>query len=191
MAVLNVLPNQYRNIMKKLLLTCLCLISGLAFAASSAIFNMLDSSSAPAPIDVLFGIEQRYAENAVIVEFEFEIEKGQRVYEVTLYQTKKQRFIELLLDHSGHIIEQEYEQPELDEQEEIAAANLMTKKGYTLHDLVKQLDDEPTHYLIEAQLEQDMGITYMVATFVTNKGRHKKAIDLETGKNLPLLRWGN
>jgi len=31
----------------------------------------------------------------------------------------------------------------------------------------------------------------MVATFVTSKGRHKKAIDLETGKNLPLLRWGN
>lgn len=177
--------------MKKLVLTCLCLISGLAFAASSAIFNMQNSSTAPAPTEVLYNIEQHYAKNAVIVEFELEIENGQSVFEVTLYEAKKQRFIELLLDSAGKVIELEYEAPELDEQEEIAAANLMSRKGYTLHGLVTQLDSEPTHYLIEAQLEQDMGITYMVATFVTSKGRHKKAIDLETGKNLPLLHWGN
>ena len=86
--------------MKKLVLTCLCLISGLAFAASSAIFNMLDSSTAPAPTEVLYNIEQHYAKNAVIVEFELEIENGQSVFEVTLYEAKKQRFIELLLDPS-------------------------------------------------------------------------------------------
>ena len=177
--------------MKKLVIICLVIFSSISLAASSAIFSMLDTSDTPAPRKVLNQIEQRYADQAIIVEFELEIEQGKATYEVTLYQTAQQRFIELLLDHNGQVITLEYKNPELDEQEEVAAAAIMKRKKLSMQQLVQQLDNNPQHYLIEAQLEQDMGISYMVATFVTAEGKHKKAIDLETGKHLPLLRWGN
>ncbi|MGO3299306.1 MAG: hypothetical protein ACTILD_01060 [Pseudoalteromonas sp.] len=177
--------------MKKVLLFSLLFISSISSAASSATYEKLHHAKSATPTAILEKVENKYKSEAVIVEFELEFEKGKTTYEVTLYQANRKRFIELLLDKDGHLIELEYEAPELDEQDEIAAADIMQKKGYTMQLLVAKLNDSSEHYLIEAQLEQDMGITYMVATFVNERGRHKKAIDLTTGKSLPLLRWGN
>lgn len=177
--------------MKKLLLVCLLFVTSISIAASSAIFEKLHQANAPTPSAILQKIENKYSNKAVIVEFELEFEKGNIVYEVTLYQASNARFIELLVDQKGNMIELEYNAPELDDQEEIAAAELMRHKGYTMQGLLSKMHDPAHQYLIEAQLEQDMGVTYMVATFVTAQGRHKKAIDLATGKDLPLLRWGN
>ncbi|MFU2511647.1 MAG: hypothetical protein ACTH4U_03030 [Pseudoalteromonas prydzensis] len=177
--------------MKKLLLVSLLFVTSMSIAASSAIFAKLHQANAPTPSAILQKIENEYSNKAVIVEFELEFEKGNTTYEVTLYQASSARFIELLVDQNGSLIELEYNAPELDEQEEIAAAELMRHKGYTMQGLVRKMHDPAHQYLIEAQLEQDMGVTYMVATFITAQGRHKKAIDLATGKDLPLLRWGN
>ncbi|MDQ9090174.1 hypothetical protein RC083_01065 [Pseudoalteromonas haloplanktis] len=177
--------------MKKLLLLSFLFITSISIAASTAVFDKLHQANAPSPQSILQKIENEYAKKAVVVEFELEFEHGKTTYEVTLYQAEKHRFIELLVDQQGKLIELEYDAPEIDEQEEIAAATLMSQKGLTMQGLVAQLDSPAHQYLLEAQLEQDMGITYMVATFVTEQGRHKKAIDLATGKDLPLLRWGN
>lgn len=177
--------------MKKILLFSLLFISSISSAKSSAIYEKLHHAKSAKPTAILEKVENKYKSEAVIVEFELEFEKGITVYEVTLFDLNNNRFIELIVNAQGQVIEQEYEQPELDEEDEVAAAKLMKKKNYQMHQLVKQLSPAPPYYLIESQLEQDIGITYLVATFITAKGRHKKAIDLATGKNLPLLRWGN
>ncbi|TMO73242.1 hypothetical protein CWC17_11355 [Pseudoalteromonas sp. S3785] len=177
--------------MKYILLTVTLFASAFCHANSSAIFNKLSQANAPSAQQILAKIEKSFASQGIIVEFELEFEKGITVYEVTLFDLNNNRFIELIVNAQGLVIEQEYEQPELDEEDEVAAAKLMKKKNYQMYQLVKQLSPAPPYYLIESQLEQDIGITYLVATFITAKGRHKKAIDLATGKNLPLLRWGN
>lgn len=177
--------------MKNIVLVGLLFVSSFCVASNSAIFEKLNASSAAPPLNILTKIENQYLNKAVIVEFELEFDDGRTTYEVTLYQKSHHRFIELLLDESGQLEEFEYEAPEVDDQEEIAAVKLMLKKELLIQDLVNQLINSKEQFLIEAQLEQDVGVTYMVATFVTSQGRHKKAIDLATGKNLPLLRWGN
>ncbi|GHF01939.1 hypothetical protein [Thalassotalea profundi] len=177
--------------MKYIFLIALFFYNSLCYASSSAIFDKLNNENKPSPQTILKKIETEYLNTAVIVEFELEFEKGQTNYEVTLFEQKYNRFIELLIDVQGKLVELEYAPPELDEDDEVAAAKLMRKKNYRMYQLVQSIDSSQTQYLIEAQLEQDMGVTYMVATFVSIKGRHKKAIDLATGKNLPLLRWGN
>jgi hypothetical protein len=187
---LNTLKQEH-TYMKHIFLSALFFCSGLCHASSSAIFDKLNNANEPSPQSILKNIETEYLNTAVIVEFELEFEKGKTTYEVTLFEQKNNRFIELLVDVKGKLIELEYAPPELDEDDEVAAAKLMRKKNYRMYQLVQLLDSTQTQYLIEAQLEQDMGVTYMVATFVSLKGRHKKAIDLATGKNLPLLRWGN
>ncbi|MEL0606640.1 hypothetical protein, partial [Pseudoalteromonas undina] len=69
---------------------------------------------------------------------ELEFEKGITVYEVTLVDLNNNRFIELIVNAQGQVIEQEDEHPELDEEDEVAAAKLMKKKNYQMHQLVKQ-----------------------------------------------------
>lgn len=177
--------------MKNFLFISLLFLSNFCVAANSAIFEKLEMSSAPTPLEILKKIENQYINQAVVVEFEIEFEDGDTTYEITLYQASRKQFIELLVNKEGVLLELEYNHPEIDEQEEIAAAELMTKKGFLMQDLVIELDTDANRFLVEAQLEQDMGVTYMVATFVNIKGSHKKAIDLTTGKNLPLLRWGS
>lgn len=177
--------------MKNILLIGLLFVSSVCTASNSAIFEKLNVSLAPTPVEILTKLENQYLNKAVIVEFELEFDNGRTTYEVTLYQASHHRFIELLVDEAGKLEEFEYEAPEIDDQEEIAAAKLMSKKNLLMQSLVNELAASNNHFLIEAQLEQDMGVTYMVATFVSSQGRYKKAFDLVTGKNLPLLRWGN
>lgn len=177
--------------MKYILLSATLFVSAFCQANNLAIFNKLNTAKDPSAQSILNKIETKYVNQGVIVEFELEFEKGITVYEVTLFDEQNKRFIELIVNAQGKVIEQEYEQPELDEEDEVAAAKLLKQKNYRMHELVKSISPAPPYYLLESQLEQDIGITYLVATFITEKGRHKKAIDLATGKNLPLLQWGN
>ncbi|XQF94142.1 PepSY domain-containing protein (plasmid) [Pseudoalteromonas espejiana] len=88
----------------------------------------------------------------MIVEFELEFEKGITIYEVTLFDEQNKRFIELIVNAQGKVIEQEYEQPELDEEDEVAAAKLMKQKTTACINC-KVNKPSATIHLIESQQE--------------------------------------
>ncbi|MEL0649701.1 hypothetical protein V6248_20120, partial [Pseudoalteromonas agarivorans] len=68
---------------------------------------------------------------------ELEFEKCITLYVVTLFDEQYKRFIELIVNAQVQVTEQEYEQPDLDEEDEVAAAKLMNQKNYRMHQLVK------------------------------------------------------
>ena len=114
--------------MKYILLSATLFVSAFCQANNPAIFNKLNTAKDPSAQSILNKIETKYANQGVIVEFELEFEKGITVYEVTLFDEQNKRFIELIVNAQGKVIEQEYEQPELDEEDEVAAAKLMKQK---------------------------------------------------------------
>ncbi|MBY5922744.1 PepSY domain-containing protein [Ferrimonas balearica] len=175
--------------MKYLTWLPLILAITLPAQASSRLYEQLVNNDAPTPLQILKQVEQRYQNEGRIVEFELEVERGVLTYEVSLGQSDENSFLELTLDAYGNVLERERESGEVDDESDLEALAALEEKNWKVSDLVEKAIGKHSGFLLEAQLEHNIGISYLEVELLTEKGKRKLAVDLATGEPLPILQW--
>ncbi|ADN77921.1 conserved hypothetical protein [Ferrimonas balearica DSM 9799] len=175
--------------MKYLIWLPLMLASTLPAQAVPRLYEQLASNGPPTPLQILRQVEQHYQHEGRIVEFELEVEKGVITYEISLARSDDNNFLELTLDASGKVLDREREPGEMDDESELEALAALEDQDWQVSQLVERAIGQQQGYLIEAQLEHNIGISYLEVELLTEKGKRKLAVDLATGEPLPILQW--
>ncbi|MBY6187510.1 hypothetical protein KUV89_12840 [Marinobacter hydrocarbonoclasticus] len=175
--------------MKHLIWFTLIMATALPAQATSRLYQQLAGSDAPTPLEILKLVEQRYRHEGRIVEFELEVEKGALTYEISLARSNDDNFLELTLDAKGKLLEKEREPGEMDDESDLEALAALEEQEWQVSQLVERAIGQQQGYLLEAQLEHNIGISYLEVELLTEQGKRKLAVDLSTGEPLPILQW--
>lgn len=162
-------------------------VSGAVFAAPS-MYDMLSEDQYQSPLTMLHLVEQDH--DGVISEFEIDVDNGQLNYRINLIDTVESTITEFhYRARDGALLRQRVDKLEADDADELEAANLLQKKKLTFSHLVELATAKSTAYLVEAQLDHDLGISYLELKLADESGKHKLAFDIENLRPLPLLKW--
>ncbi len=175
--------------MKYLTWLPLILATTLPAQAASRLYEQLVNHDGPTPLQILKQVEQRYQKAGRIVEFELEVDNGVLTYEVSLGRSDDNHFLELVLDDQGRVLEQEQEPGDIDDESDLEALAALEEQNYRVSELVERAIGQQSGFLLEAQLEHNIGISYLEVELLTEQGKRKLAVDLATGEPLPILQW--
>ncbi|WP_394497450.1 hypothetical protein [Shewanella sp. ENK2] len=78
---------------------------------------------------------------------------------------------------------------ESDDLDQVKAAKVLISKGMTFTELVKLAKENQSGYLIEAELDHDLAISYLELKLLNVSSKHTIAFDIEELRPLPLLQW--
>ncbi|WP_028116581.1 PepSY domain-containing protein [Ferrimonas senticii] len=173
--------------MKALIALPLLLCSVATFAAPSSLYQKLQQAN-PSPLQIIALVEQQYRQHGQIIEFEVEQERGQIVYEVTLANDDRQ-ITEMELSASGELLSLEQEAAESDDQASYDAIEAFSQRYQSLSQLLKATIGDTNEQLYEAQLDANRGIHFLEIELLGANGKRKLALNLDTGKQLPILQW--
>ncbi|MBY5993369.1 PepSY domain-containing protein [Ferrimonas balearica] len=157
--------------------------------AASELYLQLEKNPSPAPLTILKQVERDYGHQGQVIEFELELEAGAITYEVSLAAPERGQTLELKLDRTGGLLEKEWESDELDDESERVALRALRNRPGRFADLVALAIAGQEGFLLEAQLDHNIGISYLEVELLTPQGKRKLALDLDTGERLPILQW--
>lgn len=172
--------------MARLLLTLL-LISGVAHAAPS-LWQLLSQTPHVTPITVMQDLEQRFP--GVIAQFNAVFDQGELIYEIEILNPQNNSVTELeVRGKDGILLRHETEKLAPEDHNEFKAALKVIEHKQTFSELIQQAMQQHQAFLVEAQLDRDLGINYLELELSTADGKQKLAFDIDQQKPLPLLTW--
>lgn len=150
-----------------------------------------DISTEPAqqiilPIHFIQQIEADYP--GTPVEFESDIEGDKLLYEVAMIDLEQTMVTEYQFNASdGQLIQQQSASIEPEDSDELQALSLMKERELLFSQLIIMAMKEQQGELVEAQLDHDLGISYLELKIRDNNSVRKLAYDIEHLRLLPLL----
>ncbi|ABO21968.1 PepSY domain-containing protein [Shewanella loihica] len=170
----------------------LMLLSGLAGVnaaqANPAVLELLSDSQSLTPQKMILQAEKSYP--GVISEFQIDVENGQLIYEISMINTKDDTISEFeFWAKDGRLIRQKVEALEADDKDELKAVRLLKEMEQSFSQLLKLAMGDSNAHILEAQLDHDLGISYLELKLIDANGKHKIAFDIENQRPLPLLKW--
>ncbi|WP_076414020.1 PepSY domain-containing protein [Shewanella sp. UCD-KL12] len=162
-------------------------ISAAAWAEDS-IMTLLSDESNLTPQAFLQQVETEYP--GTVAEFEIDVENGELIYELSIIDTQLKTITEFeFRAKDGRLVKQQVESLEADDRDELIAVNLMEDKSLSFSSLVNKAMSARQAYILEAQLDHDLGISYLELKLIDENGKSKIAFDIESLRPLPLLKW--
>ena len=170
----------------------LVLISSSGFSAAAwaeaSIIELLSDEGNLTPQALLLQVEQDYP--GIISEFEIDVVNGELIYELSMIDTSAETITEFeFRAKDGRLVTQEVARLEADDRDELIAVNLMEDKSLTFYTLVVKAMKDKQAFILEAQLDHDLGISYLELKLINVDGKSKLAFDIKTLRPLPLLKW--
>ncbi|WP_394204283.1 PepSY domain-containing protein [Shewanella waksmanii] len=167
-------------------------LSSIGFSAPSwaakEVLELLSNNQGLTPQILLSQVERDYA--GVICEFEIDVEDGELVYEISVINSQLETKTEFeFLAKDGSLIDQKISALEADDQDSLKAVLLMNDQVLTFSELVKQAMHERQAYMLEAQLDHDLGISYLELKLIDDTGKRTLAFDIKSQRPLPMLKW--
>lgn len=175
--------------MARWLISLLLLSSVSSMArANPAVLELLSNSQNLTPQVLIAKAEKDYP--GIISEFDIDVENGELIYEISIIDTREDTVTEFeFWAKDGRLIRQTVEALEADDRDELKAARLVLEMGLSFSQLVKQAMADSTAHILEAQLDHDLGISYLELKLIDEHGKRKLAFDIEQQRPLPLLKW--
>jgi len=169
------------------LLVALCLFPLVSLAAPS-IQSLVSQEGLLTPISVMENWEQQ--EQGTLCGFGLDIDNEQLVYLLSainpdskrLYQFEYNALDGALLDKSS----QPYESNSI---EQLHAISLMREKNISFSSLVSLAIQNQNGFLLQADLDHDLSISYLELQILSNEAKKVIAFDIENLRPLPLLKW--
>jgi len=156
--------------------------------ANPAVLELLSDSQNLTPQMLIAKAEKDYP--GIISEFDIDVENGELIYEISIIDTKLDTVSEFeFWAKDGRLIRQKVEALEADDRDELKATKLVLEMGLTFSQLIKQAMGDSTAHILEAQLDHDLGISYLELKLIDENGKRKLAFDIEQQRPLPLLKW--
>ncbi|ACA89033.1 MULTISPECIES: PepSY domain-containing protein [Shewanella] len=170
----------------------LVLFSSVGFSAPTwaekSVLELLSDRQNLSPQSLMLKIEKQYS--GVICEFEIDVENGELIYEVSIIDTQRETITEFEFKaKDGHLINQKVETLEADDKDGLKAVNLMEDIGQSFYSLVHKAMDGRHGHILEAQIDHDLGISYLEIKLIDETGKHRLAFDIQNQRPLPLLTW--
>ncbi|MCL1138279.1 PepSY domain-containing protein [Shewanella pneumatophori] len=165
----------------------LLLVSGSSFAGQG-LYSMISAGNYPLPTTTMLQLES--AHEGVISEFEAEIENGELVYEFKMIDPQAKTITEYeyrAID--GSLIEREVGRLKKDDNDELAGVLMLQQNGLSLSDMLTLVSQESDGYIVKAEVDNDLGISYIELEILDIDGKRKLAFDIENKQLLPLLKW--
>lgn len=169
------------------LLFGLMLISGVAFADSD-LWQHLSQAQHVAPIKLMQDVERQFP--GVIAEFNTELDQGELKYEIDVINPRDNSVTELVYRaRDGRLLHRQTEKLTSEDKNELQAATKILEHNQTFSQLITQAVQAHQAFVVEAQLDRDLGINYLELELLNAEGKVKLAFDIDQQKPLPLLTW--
>ncbi len=165
----------------------LLLVSGSSFAGQG-LYSFMSSGNYPLPTALMQQLEQQH--EGVISEFEADIEQGELIYEFKMIDPQAKTITEYeyrAID--GSLKEREVGRLKSDDKDELSGVLMLQKIGLSLSDMLALVAKEDAGHIIKAEVDNDLGISYIELEILDIDGKRKLAFDIENKQLLPLLKW--
>ncbi|MGS0674131.1 PepSY domain-containing protein [Shewanella sp. 0m-4] len=165
----------------------LLLVSGSSFAGQG-LYSLLSTGDYPSPTEMVQKLEQQHV--GVISEFEANIEHGELVYEFKMIDQQANTITEYeyrAID--GSLKEREVGRIKKDDNDELAGVVMLQENGLSLSDMLTLVGKETSGYIVKAEVDNDLGISYIELEILDIDGKRQLAFDIENKQLLPLLKW--
>lgn len=159
-----------------------------AVLAETSILALLSDEGNITPQSLFLQVERDYP--GTLSDFEIDVENGELIYELSIIDPKAETITEFEFKaKDGRLVRQQVEVLETDDRDELIAVNLMNDKSLAFSTLVEKAMENKQAYILEAQLDHDLGISYLELKLIDANGKSKLAFDIESLRPLPLLKW--
>ncbi len=172
-------------------LVSLLLMSSVSIASSASantkLLGLLSDNQSYAPLMMVAQIEKDYA--GIVTEIEADEHKGELIYEVNVVNIDEGTLIEFEFSgKDGKVLQQKVKRLKRDD-DDVIAAQLLSNMQLSFSQLVKQALGSRQAYIQEAELDHDLGISYLELKLIDQNGKYKIAYDIKNQRPLPLLKW--
>ncbi|ARD24280.1 hypothetical protein [Shewanella japonica] len=173
--------------MFRIVLSLLVVFPSMVMATPS-MHTLLSEGGYVQPITVIEQIELDY--RGIVSSFDMDVENGQLIYEVDVLNLEDSEITELsFFAVDGALMKKKLTTLESDDLDQVKAAKVLISKGMTFTELVKLAKENQSGYLIEAELDRDLAISYLELKLLNVSSKHTIAFDIEELRPLPLLQW--
>ncbi|ABV89421.1 PepSY domain-containing protein [Shewanella pealeana] len=165
----------------------LLLVSGSSFA-SQGLYSLLSTGNYPMPAEMMQQLEQQH--EGVISEFEADIENGELIYEFKMIDPQAKTITEYeyrAID--GSLKEREVSRLKNDDKDELSGVLMLQQNGHSLSEMLTLVNQESSGYIVKAEVDNDLGISYIELEILDIDGKRQLAFDIENKQLLPLLKW--
>ena len=168
-------------------LLCILLYSSIASAAPNVLTG-LTQAQYQNPIATMRTIEKNVP--GVITHFTINTQHSPMLYEFTVLNPKTHKLTQLdYCAESGELVNKKAHTYHTNHHSELAAISFITKNKLQFSELVELAIHKNSVHLLNAELDHDLGISYLELKLLDNKGRYRLAFDVEKLRPLPLLKW--
>ncbi|ABM01736.1 PepSY domain-containing protein [Shewanella amazonensis] len=157
-------------------------------SANTSLFNLLNTGDRVNPVAMMERVETDHP--GYIADFELDVQDGELRYEFDVINADENTLTELTFRAAdGTLVLQRNSKLEADDHDELEAVKLLDRKQLRFSELVRMASDQHEGKLMGAQLEHDLGISYLEFKMVDENGKRKHAFDIQKLKPLPMLQW--
>ncbi|MCT7943228.1 hypothetical protein [Shewanella holmiensis] len=167
------------------LLVALCLFPLVSMAAPS-IQSLVSQEGLLTPISVMEHWEQQ--EQGTLCGFGLEIDNEQLVYLLSAINTESKRLYQFEYSALDGALLDETSQP-YEGNSILHAVSLMREKNISFSSLVSLAIQNQNGFLLQADLDHDLSISYLELQMLSNEAKKVIAFDIENLRPLPLLKW--
>ncbi|MDO6619638.1 MULTISPECIES: hypothetical protein [unclassified Shewanella] len=173
--------------MFRIVLSLLVVFPSMVMATPS-MHTLLSQGEYVEPIVVIQQVEMEH--DGLVSAFDMDIENDQLIYEIELINLDTNELIAFEFDaQDGSLKSKKLSQFASDDLDQIKAAKVLIEHNMSFSDLVKLATKNKSGYLIEAELEHDLTISYLELKLLNVNNKHTIAFDIENLRPLPLLQW--
>ncbi|MEZ9536628.1 PepSY domain-containing protein [Shewanella sp. 10N.286.51.B8] len=173
--------------MFRIVLSLLVVFPSMVMATPS-MHTLLSQGEYVEPIVVIQQVEMDH--NGLVSAFDMDIENDQLIYEIELINLDTNELIAFEFDaKDGSLMSKKLSHFASDDLDQIKAAKVLIDHKMTFTDLIKLATKNQSGYLIEAELEHDLTISYLELKLLNAASKHTIAFDIENLRPLPLLQW--
>ncbi|MBT1445152.1 hypothetical protein KJI95_11535 [Shewanella sp. JM162201] len=163
------------------------MVAGAA-SANTSLFNLLSTGERVEPLAMMEKVESEH--QGFISAFELDVQEGELMYEFDVIDPDENTLSELTIRAAdGALVVQRNSKLEADDHDELEAVKLLERNEMRFSELARLATDKHQGKLLQAQLEHDLGISYLEFKLIDETGKRKHAFDIQKLKPLPMLQW--
>ena len=157
-------------------------------SAAPKLSTDVDQTQFQNPIDTMRSIEKSIP--GVITYFSIDTTHTPMMYEFKVLNPKTHMLTQLeYYASSGKLMAKKAHIYQANHHSELAAISFISKNKLEFSELVELAIQKNSVHLLNAELDHDLGISYLELKLLDNKGRYRLAFDVEKLRPLPLLKW--
>jgi uncharacterized membrane protein YkoI len=152
------------------------------------LYPLMSTGDYPSPIEMMQKLEQQHS--GIISEFEAELEGGELIYEFKMIDPQAKTIIEYeYRTIDGTFKERDTKRLQKDDKDELAGIMMLQQSGLTFSEMLTIVCKDSIGHLVKAEVDNDLGISYIELEILDVDGKVKLAFDMENKQLLPLLKW--